>query len=166
MTRIIGIDPGADGALALWEGGKILNIVPMPTTEVKKGRREVAASLLDDLFELWEGRAALLPEDYLVVMEDVTADPKFGASRSFAMGRNFGAAWACVEVRGYSRVRVAPKTWKSRILAGTDKSKEASIAFAQRLWPTLDLTPPGAKKPSHDWAEAALLAYYGAQFHG
>lgn len=161
VTRVIGIDPGASGAVAVYEGGKVTSVVSMPVTKVKAGRVEVDAGKLYDVLDDFGDPSCV----DLVVMEDVGADPKFGASRAFSMGRNFGAAWAAVEIRGYPRVRVGPKVWKKALLEGTDKSKEASIAFAQRLWPGLNLSPPGARGPSHDWAEAALLAYYGVKHH-
>lgn len=151
---IVGIDPGLEGAVAFLDGRKVLGVHSMPTTATKAGREEIDALALDALFDLYKA-----PD--LVVIEEVNADPKFGASRGFSMGRNFGAALAVVQVRAFPHLRVRPQTWKKAILSGTDKSKEASIAHVRRRFPKLDLIPPGGDKPSHDWAEAVLLALYG-----
>ena len=39
---IIGIDPGISGSICFFEGGKILDVIEMPTmTEGKKNKRQV-----------------------------------------------------------------------------------------------------------------------------
>ena len=153
--RIIGIDPGLDGGIAiLTEHG--VEAHPMPTSVMNSSRREIDVCRLDALFDLY-------PSYDLVVIENVQSDPKFGSASSFTFGKGFGAALAVIQLRGLPHLRVRPQEWKATVLAGTDKSKEAAIAHVQRLYPTLNLILPGKRKPSHDLAEAVCLARYGKE---
>ena len=52
---------------------------------------------------------------------------------------------------------VHPVTWKSKIMAGMGKEKDASIARAKQLYPTADLS----LKKHHGRADALLIAHFG-----
>jgi len=57
MTRIIGIDPGLSGAVAIINGTDSLIVIDMPTMTVErngKAKRQVSASELADIFSPYD----------------------------------------------------------------------------------------------------------------
>ena len=86
--KIIGIDPGLSGAIAILENNKVLRIFDIPTmTEGKKNKRQLNSALLVDL--LRENIANT--EDVAVVVEQVNAMPGQGVTSMFNFGQTFGA---------------------------------------------------------------------------
>jgi crossover junction endodeoxyribonuclease RuvC len=148
-----GIDPGHSGAIAFLRYRKVIAIHPMPLRKVSSTAVEIHAKDLSDLLRSYGSLSCL-------GIEAVHATPKFGSKSSFTFGKGFGAILAVVELLGLSHVRIKPQEWKAKILVGTDKSKQAAIAYVQRLHRGVNLIPPGEEAPSHDWAEAVCLAEY------
>lgn len=157
---IIGIDPGLDGAIAWINKFGYVMWYSMPTVEISKGKHEIDAVAVHH--RLVNSEAT----DDVVVIEQIQPDPKWGVSRSGTMMKNYGMVLAVVKLLGMSHIMVKPQQWKAKMLAGTDKSKQAAVARVQQLYPQLDLRKPGSDKPSHDAAEAVLLALYGRNFAG
>lgn len=151
---IVGIDPGLDGAIVWVEDGGARRVEDIPTREVTEGRREM------DRREMWR-LLADGPDIDAFVIEKVQADPRFGSQQSFKFGETYGGLLSLIEVYDAPCHRVRPQEWKALILRGTDKSKEAAIAWAAYRFPSLNLKRPRARKPSHDRAEAACLAEFG-----
>lgn len=83
--------------------------------------------------------------------------------RPNSLVRLLGAVEAIAEVAGDFGVLVTPVvTWKKAVLGSNSSDKAVSIARCRDLWPTLSLKrTPRATTDSHDFAESALLAYYG-----
>lgn len=156
--RIVGIDPGLEGAIACLDDNAP-SVSDMPTRQFEKETwidfRLVVQRL--DIF---------MPE--LIVIERLQGQPTFG-SRNFKLGCSYGAVLNAAEYLAVPLLLVKPQTWKKALLEGTDKSKEAAVGFIQNLYPNLDLFPSGIRKgkpkPSHDRAEAVCLALYGRKFH-
>lgn len=144
----VGIDPGLDGAIAVIKEGQVIAIHDMPTRKLNASKREVDVTALDTL--LWSFDSAA------ICVEDVNTHPSWSAGSSFTFGKAYGIVLSVVELRLCPYVRVKPSVWKKATLSGTDQSKEAAITRVQNLFPGVDL---GAK-PSHDRAEAVLLAVY------
>lgn len=141
MSYLIGIDPGAKGAIVVMDRGfNLIEWDVMPTVKVGDVTRVNAAALAAILVEYDSGRAFL---------EKVGAMPGQGVSSMFSFGHAAGTA---------SGVLVAPAAWKKAAgLIGTDK--DAARSRAIQLWPKWrDLD---AKGKGQALADAALIARFG-----
>ena len=86
--KIIGIDPGLSGGIAVLENNKVLNIFDMPVMpEGKKNKRQLnSAQLVALIKENTDSN-----EDTSVVVEQVNAMPGQGVTSMFNFGQTFGA---------------------------------------------------------------------------
>lgn len=153
MTLIVGIDPGAQGAIA-WvsEGGRLIEVRDLPYT---KGEGLMPAVLAD-----WLHGAARRPVHAFV--ERVAARPGAGVSGMFNFGRGYGQIEGVLAALGVPVTLVTPTKWKGALRIPADKS--ASRARAAQLWPGLAGTFARAKDDGR--AEAALIGLFGAQTRG
>ncbi len=154
--RVLGIDPGASGALAVVEDGQLVALVDMPTLTVKRGTREVrevnAPALAHAILDLGPGSidAALL--------EKVGAMPGQGVSSMFAFGRAVGVIEGVLGGLLIPYSTVPPQEWQRamRVRGGKDGARER----AMRLFPAR--AAEFARKKDDGRADAALIASYGA----
>lgn len=154
----LGIDPGLDGALALYSpaafGGKgSLVVKDMPTHEIITNRKKKRTINLHALRNILSD---LKPFEVTAIIEHVHALPKQGVTSSF----NFGFHTACVHMGlacTYIPFKtIAPVVWK-RVMGISANKMEARMQ-ASRLLPEHAHQWPLKK---HDGrAEAALLAFY------
>ena len=87
--KIIGIDPGLSGAIAILENNKVLNIFDIPVmTEGKKNKRQLNSALLVNLLKENINKEE---EEVAVVVEQVNAMPGQGVTSMFNFGQTFGA---------------------------------------------------------------------------
>jgi len=150
--RIVGIDPGLEGAVAtIWENGEV-TISPMPIEFGEIDSRGLYVLL-----------KTANPE--LVVVEKLHGMPHFGAN-NFKFGGSYYAAVYCCQILQIPMERVSPQRWKANVLAGTDKSKQAAIKWAKGAYPKANLIAPGKRVASHDYAEALALAEFGLRMKG
>ncbi len=160
--RVIGIDPGLDGAACVvYGGGGRFTHFSFP--KVKRAGRgfEPHWALFPDALEVlgFEADHAFIEKVGTRPLEARTAAFKFGAT---AGGIRMAMAFLRVPV-----TMVTPAMWKlSMRLGGTDK--KAAIARATELFPkdVDQLTPEyGVRnmKQIEGIAEAALIGYYGYQ---
>ena len=75
--RILGIDPGASGAMALLDGDVLVRVADMPIIMVKGRSRILAPGVVDLIVET-------KPDQ--IVLEDVNAMPGQGVSSMFSFG--------------------------------------------------------------------------------
>ena len=86
--KIIGIDPGLSGGIAVLENNKVLNIFDMPVMpEGKKNKRQLNSAQLVSLIR----ENINSNEDITVVVEQVNAMPGQGVTSMFNFGQTFGA---------------------------------------------------------------------------
>jgi crossover junction endodeoxyribonuclease RuvC len=152
---IIGIDPGAHGAIALYDPARSMQIVDIPTFQIKVNGRMRTQVDLDQCFALITHYTNLAD---FVVIEKPHAMPKQGVVSAFSFGHVCGMLEAFVVTTGLHRVMVEPAVWKKFCKVPADKDatrKAASQLFPQHAhyWP---------RKQDDGRAEAALLAWYGA----
>jgi hypothetical protein len=153
--RILGVDPGGTGALALVHGTELLFVADMPVFRVTRGKS--AKAELDvlgfcDIIEAWAPG--------VVFFEQVGGMTGESASAAFNFGRIAGAAEALCKAHGGRFEFVAPHVWKKAMrLTGT--SKDDARAMATNRWP--GRYKDFALKKHDGRAEAALLAEYGRQ---
>jgi crossover junction endodeoxyribonuclease RuvC len=103
--RILGVDPGQAGGLAIVHGGRLVKGTRMPVVELR-GKKQVDARAV---VEWWSD--CLVPFD-VAVIEAVHAMPKQGVSSSFQFGRMLGGIEALVFSVGKPVHYVTPASWK------------------------------------------------------
>ena len=153
--RVLGIDPGAGGALALLNAGK-LDIVDMPIAVVNRNRRpkrEVDAAQVARIIE------DMKPD--LAFLELVGPMPKQGVASTFQFGRSLGILQGVLGALQIPITPIRPQEWRkgARVRPGKDGSR----ARASELFP--HYTELFSLKKHHGRAEAALIAFYGRS-HG
>lgn len=148
--RVLGVDPGLSGGLAVVEAPrKLLGVSSIPTTgEAAKRRVDVVATL--------EWIRQHSPD--AAVIERAQAMPDQGASSGFVYGRAVGALEACIQGLLIPMTVIEASAWKkANGLIG--RGKEDSRQRALLLFP--DGHGMLARKMDHNRAEAALMAAYG-----
>jgi crossover junction endodeoxyribonuclease RuvC len=153
--RVLGVDPGATGALALWDTSlDALIVCDMPAPRVRVGK-----AVRRQISEAWLAATLAQYEPDCAWIERVHALPKQGVTSSF----NFGLAYGLIRgVLAGFRVPVqlvTPQEWKRHFRLGPDKTEARLIA--SRLFPANALDFTRIKDDGR--AEAALLALFGAQ---
>lgn len=172
---IVGIDPGIKGAIAwLTEDGQIDSLEDMPT--LKDGKKTLV-----DAVKLYNLLKFDVVSIRLVVLEKVGARPGYkskghrggdqdeggqGAVSGFSFGRTLGRTETPIAILGLPMEFPTPQRWKKVVLEGTEKDKQAAIAYVQRRWPDAELTPPRCRVPRDGRADAILLAEFGRRLLG
>jgi crossover junction endodeoxyribonuclease RuvC len=155
MSRIIGIDPGLSGAVAVLTGSDSLIVIDMPTMTVErngKSKRQVSASELAAIF------ANFNSNDTHVFVEKVSAMAGQGVTSVFSFGRSFGMIEGILAAFKLPVTYVAPASWVKAV--GRGQGKDASRARAMELFPNNQADFKLKKWDGR--ADAALIAYWGA----
>ena len=152
--KIIGIDPGLSGGIAILQGNKVLNLFDMPVmSEGKKNKRQLNSAQLANLIK----NNIKTNEDVAVVVEQVNAMPGQGVTSMFNFGQSFGAikgACAALEVPIYF---VRPSKWK-KYFDLINSSKDASRTKVIEMYPTL--SEQLSKKKDVNKSDAILIARF------
>jgi crossover junction endodeoxyribonuclease RuvC len=158
MSAVIGIDPGAHGAVALLdEVGELVEVVDMPSTLEANGRAATNAPLLAGILARAHARVAFC--------EFVSARPTDAKVAAFAFGRARGVIEGCAGALGLPIVFLTPPAWKrlAEIPPGAD-NKDFARTRAIARWPAhAELFK---RKADVDRAEACLIAWAGLQREG
>jgi hypothetical protein len=152
---ILGIDPGAHGAIAvLNENGELLELVDMPSTPEANGRPATNAPLLARILARTHARVAFC--------EFVGARPTDAKVAAFAFGRARGCIEGCAGALGLPIVFLTPPTWKrlADIPPGAE-NKDLARTRAIARWP--GHAEWFKRKCDVDRAEACLIAWAGLQ---
>jgi len=153
---ILGIDPGASGALAwLDDAGMLLAVEDMPAVMVlvgSKERRRVSSQMLAALI-----RDTMPTRAYV---ERVGAMPGQGTASMFSFGFSAGLVDGVLAGLAIPVTYVQPATWKKAAgLVGGDKG--AARLRAAQLYP--EQAAMFARVRDDGRAEAALIASFGAR---
>ncbi len=150
--RVLGIDIGAAGALALiTASGDLLEIADMPILrDGPKNRRSVNGPLLSEIVYRWHATEAFV--------EQVGPRPGEGSVQSFSFGRSKGVVEGVLAACGIPCKLIAPASWK-RAVGLTLASKDAARSEAIRRWPGHAALFARIKDDGR--AEAALIAIAG-----
>jgi Holliday junction resolvasome RuvABC endonuclease subunit len=143
----IGIDPGANGAIA-W---------------IDERGRSCVEKMPDTLQDLWElirditnfPRSAIDGRKYKAYIEQVSSSPQMGVVSAFSFGRGYGNLEMALTAAGIPFERVRPQVWQKAMGCMTKGDKNISKAKAQELFPD--------KKVIHATADALLIALYGTK---
>ncbi len=141
MKTVIGVDPGAKGAIAWITDGKPC-VEKMPET-------------LQDLWELVDSIRAgwKTLHGCKAYIEAVHASPQMGTVSAFTFGQGFGRLEMALTAAGIPFERVSPQRWQKALGCLTKGDKNVSKRKAQELFP--------AMKCTHATSDALLIAEYG-----
>lgn len=149
--RVLGIDPGLGGALALLDSDlDLLVCVDMPVIKGARNGR-IPEHLLADIIR------RLDPEQ--VWIEEVHSMPKQGVASTFTFGLGFGLVRGVCAGLGLPVRMVSPQAWKPRFQLRREKG--ASRGVAMRIFPA-NLSDFRRVKDDGR-AEAALIALFGLE---
>lgn len=158
MTIYLGLDPGLHGGYAM------VTTTCHPTLTQHVGIMPVTGGVID-CRALSAGLADLHRQAGLhVVIEQVGAMPKQGLGSTFKFGMGYGQLIGMCQALALPYSLVRPQAWKAKVLAGTQKDKDAAIAFCTREYPAVRLIPERCRVPHDGIADALCLAHYGAHF--
>jgi crossover junction endodeoxyribonuclease RuvC len=150
--RVLGVDPGAYGALALIVDGKLDSVLDMPILMIRRGTSDKAEV---DGYTLADTIRQLSPD--IAYIEQVGGLPGQSAPAAFNFGRAAGAIEFTAKALGVRVELVPPATWKKALKI--NNGKDGSRAAAMRLWPA---KADSFKRVKDDGrAEAALIAEFG-----
>jgi crossover junction endodeoxyribonuclease RuvC len=152
--KIIGIDPGLSGAIAVLENNKVISMFEMPVMpEGKKNKRQLNSAQLAKLLKNYISKN----EEVSVVVEQVNAMPGQGVTSMFNFGQTFGAIKGICAALNLPIFFVRPSKWKKHFEL-INSSKDSSRTKAIEMYPSLsnDL----AKKKDVNKSDAILIARF------
>ena len=146
--RVLGIDPGAGGAVVILENEYPIEWIRMPTMKVGSATRVIAQELANFIDQ----------ECAHAYVEATHAMPGQGVVSMFNFGHSCGVVMGVLGAFGIPYTMVQPQSWKkSAGLIGKDK--DAARVRAIELWPHWkDLWKKGQGQAL---ADAALIARHG-----
>lgn len=151
----VGIDPGLNGAIAIFNAQKgTLEIIDMPTVEVmrnKKTKREVSAVMLATALRE-------IPAVTMAIVERVNAMPGQGVTSVFSFGRSTGVVEGVLGALRIPCTIVPPRQWQKFV--NTRDGKDGARLRAGELFPAY--ANLFARKKHDGRADAALMAWYAA----
>lgn len=151
--RILGIDPGVTGALALLDGETMkLTVYDVPSWQVKVGRSrrsEIDVAGLCDILDICAPDRAFI--------EQVGAMPGQGVTSMFRFGDAFGVLRGVVTGSRIPLEYVRPQEWQK--IVRMPRGNEAGLLRVNQVFPSF--SKYFARKKDHNRADAALIAYAG-----
>ena len=152
--RIIGIDPGLSGAIAILDDIKIFDMFDMPImSEGKKNKNQLNSAQLGNIIKrhIPENREAY------VIVEQVGAMPGQGVTSMFNFGQTFGAIKGICASLNLPIFYVRPAKWKKHFEL-INASKDASRTKVIEMYPSI--SERLRKKKDVNKADAILIARY------
>ena len=152
--KIIGIDPGLSGAIAVLKDNKVLNVFEIPVmSEGKKNKRQLNSAQLVKLLK----DNIKDEEDVSVIVEQVNAMPGQGVTSMFNFGQTFGAIKGICAALGLPIFFVRPSKWKKHFEL-INSSKDSSRTKAIEMYPLL--SSELSKKKDVNKSDAILIARF------
>ena len=152
--KIIGIDPGLSGAIAVMYDKKVINMYDMPVmAEGKKNKRQLNSSQLVNIIK----ENIDEDEEAIVVVEQVNAMPGQGVTSMFNFGQTFGAIKGVCAALKLPIFFVRPSKWKKHFEL-INSSKDSSRTKVIEMYPTL--SGQLAKKRDVNKSDAILIAKF------
>ena len=152
--KIIGIDPGLSGAIAILQDKQVLGIYDMPVmSEGKKNKRQLNSALLANLIK----QNIIDDEEVAIVVEQVNAMPGQGVTSMFNFGQTFGAIKGICATLELPIFFVRPSKWKKHFEL-INSSKDSSRTKAIEMYPKL--SSELSKKKDVNKSDAILIARF------
>lgn len=148
MAKVVGVDPGLNGALCFLNSGTSIYFHEMPLIQNEINVMRLSLDIKE-----------FKPD--MVYLELASSRPGQSCVSTFTTGRNYGMILAALYLSGFPFKIVSPSTWAKRMHQGVDgklKAKEKSKIAIQRLSPLGAALLAG----KHDGKiDAYLIACYG-----
>ena len=152
--RVVGIDPGVTGAIALVQPQKPPELWDLEVVSIGSTKQISPQGLLEMLVAWGDVDA--------VVMEDNRSNGNNGALANFSMGMSMGIVTGVAATLYRPFHRVKPREWQAEFglgnIARIDR-KNAHRQRARELWPSMDDSLNLVKH--HNRADALLIAEWG-----
>jgi hypothetical protein len=155
-VRIVGVDPGLKGAIALLDSSNgETEVLVMPVIEGKRPEYDLPSikCLLN------------YPHTHVVVERPQPLPSSIaGTIANFHRGRSLGLWEALCCGMSIPVSFVSPRKWQQEMLDGIpgEDTKQRSLVAARRLFPTVDLKrTPRCTKLDDGFSDALLIAEYG-----
>lgn len=152
--RVLGIDVGLNGALALIEDGQLLEVHDMPTVTLErnsKTKRMVNANALSLIIRGSKADVAYL--------ERLSAMPGQGVTSMFSMGQSLGVVLGILAACEIATTTIPPRTWQKAL--DVPQGKDGSRYRAAQLFPESAELFKRVKDDGR--SDATLIAAYGAR---
>lgn len=152
--RIIGIDPGVTGAIALVQDTQPAEVWDIPSASVGNTKQMSAQSLVEFITAWGEVDG--------VFVEDNRAQGHNGALANFSMGMSLGTIFGVCATLRRPVYRVKPREWQTTMGLTQVKRVDRKNAHRQRareLFPALDEALRLVRH--HNRADALLIAEHG-----
>lgn len=152
--RVLGIDVGLNGAIALMVDGDLHEIHDMPTVTLErnnKTKRMVNAQALSALIRDAKADAAYL--------ERLNAMPGQGVTSMFSMGQSLGVVLGILAAYDIPTTTIPPRTWQKAL--DVPQGKDGSRYRAAQLFPQSSGLFSRVKDDGR--SDATLIALYGAR---
>ena len=152
--RIIGIDPGLSGGIAILDDLKIFDIYDMPImSEGKKNKNQLNSAQLVNIIK----KNIISNGDTFLIVEQVSAMPGQGVTSMFNFGQTFGAIKGICATLELPIYFVRPSKWKKHFEL-INSSKDSSRTKAIEMYPKL--SSELAKKKDVNKSDAILIARF------
>ncbi len=152
--RVLGIDVGLNGAIALIEAGKLLEVHDMPTVTLErnnKTKRMVNAQALCAVIRGAKADAAYL--------ERLNAMPGQGVTSMFSMGQSLGVVLGILAACEVPTTTIPPRTWQKAL--DVPQGKDGSRYRAAQLFP--EHADMFSRVKDDGRSDAVLIAAYGVK---
>ena len=152
--RIIGIDPGLSGGIAVLDDLKIYDIFDMPImSEGKKNKNQLNSAQLVNIIN----EHVLKNEYTFVIVEQVSAMPGQGVTSMFNFGQTFGSIKGICAALKLPIFYVRPAKWKKHFEL-INSSKDASRTKVIEIFPYI--SSELSRKKDSNKADAILIASF------
>jgi len=151
--RIIGIDPGLSGGIAILDDLKVFDFFDMPImSEGKKNKNQLNSAQLVNII-----KKHIVSANTFVIVEQVSAMPGQGVTSMFNFGQTFGSIKGICAALNLPIFYVRPAKWKKHFEL-INSSKDASRTKVIEMYPSISdrLT----RKKDVNKADAILIARY------
>lgn len=170
---ILGIDPGKDGGFCLL----------LPNGDIHYMKSPMIGGAMDEVgvVDAVSDLVTIAHEQHLPItafIEDVHSLHGSSAKSNFEFGGNVKFIRGVILAYRVPLILVQPKKWQSKCWIGikiqrkkdkngkmSNDTKKTSLLAAKRLFPSETFIAPNGRKPHDGIVDAALVAYYGMNFH-
>ena len=152
--RVLGIDVGLNGAIALIVDGQLLEVHDMPTVTLErnnKTKRMVNAQALSLIIRSAKADAAYL--------ERLNAMPGQGVTSMFSMGQSLGVVLGILAACEVPTTTIPPRTWQKAL--DVPQGKDGSRYRAAQLFP--EHADMFSRVKDDGRSDAVLIAAYGVK---
>ena len=152
--RVLGIDVGLNGAIALIADGQLLQVHDMPTVTLErnnKTKRMVNAQALSLIIRGAKADAAYL--------ERLNAMPGQGVTSMFSMGQSLGVVLGILAACEVPTTTIPPRTWQKAL--DVPQGKDGSRYRAAQLFP--EHADMFSRVKDDGRSDAVLIAAYGVR---